>query len=401
MASIGKDPNGYRRILFVAGDGSRKTIRLGKATAKQAEAFKVKLEALATGAITGSIDDETARWLAALDETMHARLAAVGLANGREHGKTSLGDLIDAFFDHLQVKPITRLGYQTTKSGLLEHFKAATPAGTITSLQADQWRAKLKTDGLAEATIGKRIKLARQIFKQGVRWKMIGDNPFADVKAGASTNKARQRFISAADAAKVLDACPDAQWRLLFALSRFAGLRCPSEHLALTWADVDWEHNRIRVTCSKTEHHEGRGERFVPIFPELRPHLLAAFEEAEPGSQYVITKARQAGVNLRTQFTRIIRRAGLTPWPRLFHNLRATRQTELSETFPAHVVCQWIGNTERVAQNHYLQTTDAHFEKAVAMLESPHPKAAQIPAQYTAVTQGIDKKRDGGIAKYA
>lgn len=41
MASVIADPNGRKRILFVASDGSRKAIRLGKATAKQADAFKV------------------------------------------------------------------------------------------------------------------------------------------------------------------------------------------------------------------------------------------------------------------------------------------------------------------------------------------------------------------------
>jgi len=46
MATIGNDPNGHKRILFVASDGKRKTIRLGKATMKQATAFKVKVEAL-------------------------------------------------------------------------------------------------------------------------------------------------------------------------------------------------------------------------------------------------------------------------------------------------------------------------------------------------------------------
>ena len=46
MATIGNDPNGRKRILFVAGDCSRRTVRLGKATMKQAEAFKVKVEAL-------------------------------------------------------------------------------------------------------------------------------------------------------------------------------------------------------------------------------------------------------------------------------------------------------------------------------------------------------------------
>ena len=39
------------------------------------------------------------------------------------------------------------------------------------------------------------------------------------------------------------------------ALSRYGGLRCPSEHLALKWSDVDWDKSRIRVPSPKTEHH--------------------------------------------------------------------------------------------------------------------------------------------------
>ena len=54
-------------------------------------------------------------------------------------------------------------------------------------------------------------------------------------------NKAREFFVTHEMPTKVLEACPDAEWRLLFALSRFAGLRCPSEHLALRWADINWE----------------------------------------------------------------------------------------------------------------------------------------------------------------
>ena len=61
---------------------------------------------------------------------------------------------------------------------------------------------------------------------------------------------------------------------------------------------------------------------------------------------------------------KIIERAGLKPWPKLFQNMRASRQTELEETFPTHVVCKWMGNSPKVAQKHYLQVTDSHFEKA-------------------------------------
>jgi hypothetical protein len=51
-------------------------------------------------------------------------------------------------------------------------------------------------------------------------------------------------------------------------------------------------------------------------------------------------------------------------WPELFHNLRGTRQTELREYYPDHVVCTWIGNSQAVAAKHYLQTTDDHYSKA-------------------------------------
>ena len=53
-------------------------------------------------------------------------------------------------------------------------------------------------------------------------------------------------------------------------------------------------------------------------------------------------------------------------WPKLWQNLRAIRQTELEEYFPSHVVCQWIGNSQSVAREHYLQVTDSHYERAAS-----------------------------------
>jgi hypothetical protein len=48
----------------------------------------------------------------------------------------------------------------------------------------------------------------------------------------------------------------------------------------------------------------------------------------------------------------------------LFHNLRATRETELAADYPIHVVSRWLGHTAMVAAKHYLQVTDADFERA-------------------------------------
>jgi integrase len=162
-----------------------------------------------------------------------------------------------------------------------------------------------------------------------------------------------------------MDQCPDAEWRLIVALGRFGGLRCPSEHLALRWGDIDFERGRIHFRSPKTEHHPGGESRVIPLFPELIKPLQDVFDLAEPGTEFVITRHRDTNVNLRTQFCRIIERAGLKVWPRIFQNLRSTRQTELAESFPSHVVCEWMGNSEPVAAKHYLQITDEHFQKAV------------------------------------
>ena len=70
-----------------------------------------------------------------------------------------------------------------------------------------------------------------------------------------------------------------------------------------------------------------------------------------------------------THFRRIIARAGLKPWPRLFHNLRASCATDWVERFPAHVVAGWLGHSPLVAARYYLQTRDAHFDLATGGAE--------------------------------
>lgn len=57
-------------------------------------------------------------------------------------------------------------------------------------------------------------------------------------------------------------------------------------------------------------------------------------------------------------------RALSKPWPKLFQNLRSSRETELLKQFPVNVVCAWLGNTPKVAIKHYAQVTDDDFRQA-------------------------------------
>ncbi len=154
----------------------------------------------------------------------------------------------------------------------------------------------------------------------------------------------------------VLDACPDYDWRLIFALARYAGMRCPTEVCGLKWSDILWDQERIRIDSIKT------GLRFCPIFPELRSQLDMAFDNAPEGAVYCVGRYGGTGSrNLATNLKRIIERAGCKPWPKTFVNLRSTRRTELQEAFPSHVVDEWLGHSSKVAEDHYLQVTTDHW----------------------------------------
>ncbi len=161
------------------------------------------------------------------------------------------------------------------------------------------------------------------------------------------------------------------------------------------------------MRSSKTEHHEGKGTRIVPLFPELRLYLEQVWDEAKPGTQFVITRYRNANANLRTQLQRIIAKAGLETWPKLFANLRASRATELASQHPAHVAAAWLGHSTLVANKHYWQVTEADFEQATRAVatdgeanhETVDTKAAQNAAQSALARGSLASQRKNSQEK--
>src|SRR5436305_14526895 len=165
MASICDDGGGLKRILVICPDGQRRPIRLGHMSMKQAKTSNVFLEDLCAAARGAKvIENATADWLADLDDTMHKRLAKLGLVKPRERMNATLGKLLTAFFETLAVKPGTAPTYKQTRTSLENHFGQSKPLSEITALDCDRWRQAMRDAKLAEATISKRVKTAPQIF---------------------------------------------------------------------------------------------------------------------------------------------------------------------------------------------------------------------------------------------
>ncbi|MCB9840977.1 MAG: site-specific integrase [Phycisphaeraceae bacterium] len=244
----------------------------------------------------------------------------------------------------------------------------------------------LTDDGLAPATIAKRVKVARAIFGKAVLWKAIDANPFAHIKSGSQANSARSFHVPREWLPALFDACPSDEWRAIIGLSRLAGLRCPSELAPLTWGSVDWDKGVLRVQSPKTAGHEGQDERYVPIDPDLYAILDRLYHDADEGVVAIVPSVRDGSVNLRTGFRKIIARASLKVWPRLFHNMRAACITDWLTRPNVTVadVAEWAGHSPVVAATHYWQPRPS----AIREVTGRTPEATRQTTQHRAEPGG-------------
>jgi len=208
-----------------------------------------------------------------------------------------------------------------------------------------------------------------------VRMKLIEENPFQDLKSGATPSR-YTRYITPDEITRIIEACPSAEWKLLFGLARYAGLRIPSESHLLIWGDVNWERGLLTVRSPKTEHHVGHGQRVVPITPKLMALLLDRFSESDEDDQHLV-KIRGQGCIMR-QVRAICARAGVELWARLWQTLRASCEKEWAMTFPQYAVSKWIGHSINVSGRHYANDVpDELFRLAVTGGDGAQRQAQQ------------------------
>ena len=411
MASLSKDKkrNGYR-IQFYAGKPAKKkrVIWLGMKLFKgckrpDLEAGKVldHVEHLiAVKEHGGQIGSLTANWLNCISSELRNKLIQKELIDtvADDRGPVTLELFLEEYIgSRRDVKESTIATYRKTKTALIGYFGADRRLDSITAGDAELWRIEQAANGnqrdgqrrnMEDNSVRRRTGLARQFFLHAVKRKLISENPFDGLAAAVRGNVKRQHFVPVETIYTALKHTTCPQLRAVIALSRFGGLRTPSETLELTWQDIDLTSSRLTVHAPKTEHFEDGGLRFCPIFEELHPFLLELQDIARPGidcpmSSPVITRWRSSAQNVRTPFLKVLRRAGINAWPKLFHNMRATRQTELLAQFPAKDVCEWLGNSQAVAMKHYAMATDDSFQRAICCSNSCSISANQQPSEAT------------------
>src|SRR5215469_4604051 len=144
MASIANDPGGRRRILFVAPDESRKTIRLGKCDRKSAQAIARHVETLLSAKIGGQpIPRDTAAWLTSIGAKLRDKLAAAGLVEPQR--RLTVSEFLTQWLDGKKAmghKPTSLRAWGQTVTGIVKQF-GARPLTSLAHADGEAFRAAM------------------------------------------------------------------------------------------------------------------------------------------------------------------------------------------------------------------------------------------------------------------
>ena len=207
----------------------------------------------------------------------------------------------------------------------------------------------------------------------------------------------------------------DGEWRTLFALGIYTGLRL-GDAVNLEWGAVDLARGFVQVTPHKTAKH-GTIVR-VPLFPALRailaeaparkrhgpilPGLAEEYREHEKRVNYRIRSIFEAAgietqgeTDRRNPKTKTARKAVEVG----FHSLRHTFVSLCANAgVPLHIVQAIVGHTNAAMTSHYFHVSDDALRGAVAALPdvfTAGPVAAlPAPADGEAAPVGADAVAD-------
>lgn len=379
MASVVRRPNGHRWIQLAVA-GKRHTIRLGKVSESQATDFRRRIESLAAALTLGQLPDtRTLEWLTEIDRELYQRIAAVGLTEQRSSA-TSLDELLKSHAASMGIKESSKSTFAHTARNLREYFGGNRDYRRITTGDAKEFRTWLtgsarkkgaKGSPLAAATVSRRCRRSRQIFAYAVEKRWIPLNPFTGMRGWTESNRDRDHYVSRGDTEKLL-AAADPQMRLLIAIARYGGVRCPSEAAPFQWDWIHWENGTMRIRAPKTERYPDGSQRTTPISADLRQHLDDAWAIAESNQPLLLPDLQLSANALSKRLWAICERAGVRPWKKPWNNMRASCETDwIAEHKDIFQVAAWMGHSPQVALQHYSRIAKELSTAAIGKAAAP------------------------------
>lgn len=227
----------------------------------------------------------------------------------------------------------------------------------------------------------KKIRMVLQeMFKRARQSRLIPYDP-AELLELPTVKQGRRRSITEEERAAILAVAARHRAGLWVLTLLYTGMR-PGETAALTWSDVDFDHNEIHVHAAKESGNRtikgpktASGVRDIPIHAALLPRLLEA--KGKPFSLVFPTKAGtvQNESSMRRMWNSFISGVeeelgrpaeGLTPYC-----LRHTFCTDLQRAgVPINVAKELMGHADiQTTANIYTHRDNATLHNSIALLD--------------------------------
>ena len=378
-------------------------------TKSEAQRRHERIQAIVTTQRLGlELSSEQLTFLSKLPDKSYNKLATYGVVCERiairSKGSFSLGNVRKEFQAGRDVKESTQDNENRAFDLLEAYLKVDKDVRNITLLDAERfskWLPKQRLIGtgkLLASTVSGHLRKINGLFNYMVKAKLIVENPFDDINTPMNRDKSKDYYVTIHEADDYIESVDHPQWKAIIAIARYCGVRGPSDLLYMQRKHVDFDKQQVTFPSVKN------GNRVCPLFPQVAEHFRYLCDRENTPSRYLFKDAEQGDhgkkgnweavrasgklklLNLReTPNSAYQRVTGNNPIPRFFKNCRATRVTELIkiEGFSQHSVCEWIGHTEQISNQHYLMMMEEDHVKAVSSNTTPITTPKSDPTSET------------------
>ena len=316
----------------------------------------------------------------------------------------TVGEYFRQWLDYLdeadQLQPKTRIEYRQ-RLGRLATLIGHKPLGRLSTRDLDLAYAKLLRSGghhggpLHPRTVAGMHRVVLMALKRARRWRLIGDNPAADVERLPAPGRSPMRAPTADELRRYLDAIRPTPWWPFALLAITTGVR-RGEACGLRWADIDFERRTLRiaqVVCEagskvwiRAKPKTPAGFREISFPPVLAEELVRIrFQQAEERLAYGPRYRRDLDLALclpggepwpPDAITRALSwiartKAGLPRAVAPLHGLRHGHATALMTAIPLKAVSARLGHSSvEITANTYQHPERALDEAAAAAIEA-------------------------------
>ena len=362
-------------------DGKRKSYRIGTA-----------------GNLTPIQARDVAEKLSA--DVAHGKDIQLEKQNQRAETKRAKYTSLEGFLDH-KYGPWVEAERKTGKETLARikyNFRdlLKRPLVDITPWVIEKWRSEQIKTGKAKSTINRDVVALKAALSMAVAWKVIENNPLADVKPVKTDSKAKVRYLSETEEARLRKALAGRddgkkaeresgnQWRRERGYEELPGLvgKVYADHLTpmvlltlntglrrgeafdLTWNHINFQTRTLTVEGEKAKSNQ---TRHIPLNDESISVLSAWRAHGKGDGLLFPGKAGARLDNVRKAWAGVLADAGIRDFR--WHDSRHHFASKLvMKGVPLNTVRELLGHADLTTTLRYAHLAPDHKADAVALL---------------------------------